>query len=94
MDGDTQSYFSPDYATAQQRFRSAAERVGAARESLELDVKGPAGEDLAIDIAHLGADNPRRVILHSSGIHGVECFAGSAIQLQLLLDRCAKSSWI
>ena len=52
--------------------------------SLELDAKGPEGENLSIDIAWFGAEQPRRVLLHSSGIHGVEGFAGSAIQLQLL----------
>ncbi len=75
--------FSLDYATARQRFRESAERTGARLESMPLDVKGPGGEDLAIDIAWLGSHNPRRVVLHSSGLHGVEGFAGSAVQVQL-----------
>src|SRR5712671_5110537 len=78
--------FSPDYATARRRFQEAAGRAGAVLESLELEARGPAGENLAIDIARLGAQSPRRLILHSSGLHGVEGFAGSAIQLQLLED--------
>src|SRR5437868_6038091 len=86
MDGNTQVYFSGDYSTARRRFQDGAKRAGAALESLKMDAKGPSGEDLAIDIAYLGAEDPRRALLHSSGIHGVEGFAGSAIQLQLLQD--------
>ncbi|HYR42311.1 MAG TPA: DUF2817 domain-containing protein [Terriglobia bacterium] len=86
MDGDTQLYFSPDYATARRRFQETARRAGAVLEALELDARGPAGEDLAIDVAHWGTQDPRRALLHSSGLHGVEGFAGSAIQLQLLQD--------
>jgi hypothetical protein len=44
----------------------------------------PINAKLSIDLAWFGAENPRRVLIHSSGLHGVEGFAGSAIQLQLL----------
>ena len=76
--------FSADYESARLRFREAAERGGARLTALDLEAKGPAGEDLTIDIAWFGAEQPRQVFLHSSGIHGVEAFAGSAIQLQWL----------
>jgi hypothetical protein len=79
-------YFSPDYFTARDRFRSAATNAGGHLELLPLSAKGPAGELLSIDIAWFGATEPRRVLVHSSGIHGVEGFAGSAIQLQLLAN--------
>lgn len=79
-------FFSKDYFTARDRFREAALGVGARMETLPLDAKGPGGESLGIDIAWFGAGNPRRVLLHSSGLHGVEGFAGAAIQLQLLND--------
>ncbi len=80
-------YFSPDFATAQQRFREAALAVGAALEQLPLEARGPDGAPLAIDVAWLGTKRPRRVLLHTSGLHGVEGFAGSAIQHQLLARR-------
>jgi hypothetical protein len=79
-------FFSPDYFTARGRFSEAAVRAGARIETLPLDAKGPGGETLGIDIAWFGAAKPRRVLLHSSGLHGVEGFAGSAIQLQILND--------
>jgi hypothetical protein len=78
--------FSADYFTARLRFREMAAKADARLETIPLDAKGPDGKDLTIDIAWIGAPNPRRALLHSSGLHGVEGFAGSAIQLQLLRD--------
>lgn len=77
-------YFSPDYTTARNRFRMAAQHAGAALDALPLAAPGPRGETLSIDIAWLGAERPRRALLHISGIHGVEAFAGSAAQIALL----------
>src|SRR5262245_35567737 len=78
------TYFSPDYLTASERFRTTALKSGGRLEILPLQAKGPADQELGIDIAWFGSQAPRRVLLHSSGLHGVEGFAGSAIQLQLL----------
>jgi hypothetical protein len=77
-------FFSPNYATARARFRSAAQAAGAALHALRLDAQGPGGEELTIDIARLGAADAQRMLLHTSGLHGVEAFAGSAVQLALL----------
>ena len=79
-------YFSPDYATARARFRAAAAVAGAGLYALGIDAKGPDATDLSIDIAWLGTPDAQRIVLHSSGLHGVEAFAGSAIQLGLLDD--------
>ena len=79
-------YYSPDYATARTRFRKAAEQAGGRLTQLALTARGPAGEGLSIDLAWFGAESPTRALVHSSGIHGVEGFAGSAIQLRWLLD--------
>ena len=57
---------------------------GGRLDSLPISGAGPRGEDLAIDIGWFGAADPRRVFVHSSGLHGVEGYAGSAIQLQWL----------
>ncbi len=77
-------YFSENYSAARSRFREAAAAAGARLHSLRLDATGPGSTELTIDIAHLGAENPEQVLLHSCGLHGVEGFAGSAIQLRLL----------
>jgi len=77
-------YFSEDYANARSRFLKAGTASGAQLHELLLEEQGPSGEALAIDIAWLGSSNPARVVIHSSGLHGVEGFAGAAIQLALL----------
>lgn len=79
-------FFSPDYATARDRFRSAAQAAGATLEALALVARGPGGASLTIDIARIGAPDARRVLLHTCGLHGVEAFAGSAVQLAALAD--------
>ncbi len=79
-------YFSTDYATARARFRASARGAGAALHELPIAATGPQGERLTIDIAWLGAADARIALLHTSGIHGVEAFAGAAIQLALLDD--------
>jgi len=39
---------------------------------------------LAVHIAVIGSSEPRRALIHTSGLHGVEGFPGSAIQLQAM----------
>lgn len=76
--------FSSDYATARQRFRVAAHGVGAELAHHPIDERGPDGEALTIDVASMGARTPERAVVVSSGLHGVEGFVGSAIQLAWL----------
>ena len=63
-----------------------AERAGGRLEALPLDARGPGCETLGIDIVWFGDAKARRVVLHSSGLHGVEGFAGSAIQIQTVRE--------
>jgi len=79
-----ESYFSASYALARERFRSAAARAGAALSALELQARGPGGEPLSIDVAWRGAPDAQRVVLHTSGMHGVEAGFGAATQLAAL----------
>jgi hypothetical protein len=79
--------FSPDYATARHRFREVAADLGWRLEAHPVGATGPAGEDLTIDVA-LAGDSSDKALVVSSGIHGVEGFFGSAVQLALL-DRWA-----
>jgi hypothetical protein len=83
---DSSDYFSEDYSKTRQRFLETAKATGAGLDCLQLDVQGSRGETLAIDIAWLGNLHPRRVLLHSSGLHGIEGFTGSAIQQGTLRD--------
>ena len=58
-------------------------------ERLMLGMEGPEKEPLAIDIAVVGSLDSGKVLLSSSGIHGVEGYPGSAIQLSIM-DEMAK----
>ncbi len=81
-------YFSPDYAAARKRFRSAAARAAAATESYLLpDQRGPSGETLSLDIARLGASEAQSALIVIAGTHGVEGLAGSGCLVGLLEDR-------
>jgi predicted deacylase len=84
MSVDPQRFFAPGYGDARAAFLRAAERRGAVVASHPIRARGPRGEELAIDTAYFGPDQPDDVLLVTSGVHGVEGFAGSAIQQQLL----------
>lgn len=73
--------FSVDYFSARNRFREAATALGAKLEAHPIDACAPNGETLTVDVAILGAASARRVAIVSSGLHGVEGFFGSAVQL-------------
>ena len=84
----TNEYFSPDYASARERFLSAAARAQAATTSYILpDHRGPGGETLSLDVAQLGAAEAQSALLVIAGTHGVEGLAGSGCLVGLLEDR-------
>lgn len=72
---------APDYGEARRRFLAAAEAAGASVEafphptSLDQD-----GRPVAIDVARLGPTDATSVLLVVSATHGVEGYAGSALQ--------------
>lgn len=80
----SEHFFPPDFATSRQLFRDAASNAQGELHHLPLDVTDPHGRSLGIDIAWFGDCQPKRALVHVSGIHGVEGFAGAAVQLALL----------
>jgi hypothetical protein len=68
------------YTESRQRFLDAAARADAAVASYEHPLRGIDGEELAIDVASIGADDASAVLVIVSGTHGVEGFTGSALQ--------------
>ncbi|MCC6532059.1 MAG: M14 family metallopeptidase [Burkholderiales bacterium] len=85
---DTAEIFAESYAEARQRFLRAAQSAGAAIESFEHpSARGPDGERLFIDCARLGPQDAPAVLLAGSGTHGIEGFAGSALQTAWLSGR-------
>ena len=73
-------WFSPSYAVARDRFRSASSARGFRVEAH----RAIAGEDLTVDVAFGGDESAPGRVLVTSGLHGVEGFVGSAIQLALI----------
>ena len=80
------SAFSPDYWIAREKFREAARAAGAALRDHVNPAAAPPGREgnLATDVAVLGPGDAGRVLLVNSGTHGVEAFAGSAIEIAFL----------
>jgi hypothetical protein len=77
-------FYSADYFAARRRFIAAAGEHGFKHSELEIQAKSPTDEPLTIDVAVAGAARPQTALLLSSGIHGVEGFFGSAVQLAFL----------
>ncbi|MCB0330339.1 MAG: DUF2817 domain-containing protein [Bdellovibrionales bacterium] len=55
--------------------------------SFILNSTGPNGEQLTIDTLWIGEKTAEKIFLHISGTHGVEGYAGSAIQSALLQEK-------
>lgn len=75
------SFFSGTYVAARRRFLDAATSLDANIRSYKVQRDGP--DSLSVDVAIVGGDQ-RTAVVVSSGLHGVEGFFGSAVQLALL----------
>jgi len=78
--------FSQSYAEARGKFLAAADRAGLDVHSHIHPVLGRDGETLAMDVVRDGPDDAQRLLLISSGCHGVEGYCGSGVQVTLLGD--------
>ena len=77
-------YYSADYFSAKDRFLAACGRLAFEQQSLSIDAPSPTAEPLTIDVAVGGQREPTSALVVSSGVHGVEAFFGSAVQLAFL----------
>lgn len=84
--GPPTKLFADRYQDARTLFVEAARAAGCRMQSYTHPQRGPDGKPLFIDVALLGPANARSVLFVCSGTHGVEGFAGSAIQTGLLRD--------
>lgn len=76
----SQDTFRPSYTEARNLWLQAARAAGAEIDSLRHPGTGPGGEALWIDLARLGPADGRQCLLVTCGVHGIEGFAGSAVQ--------------
>ena len=77
----------PDsYASSRDRFRELADAQARWWREFPLpaDVGATVTQSLTIDVAYLGPEHPDRLVLVTSGLHGVEGFFGAAVQHRLL----------
>jgi hypothetical protein len=77
-------YFPRDYDQSRQRFREegrALQQIDRSVETGALAVPSRVDPDLTIDYLYLPATRqPEKIFVLTSGIHGVEAFAGAAVQ--------------
>ena len=83
----TTTLFSANYAQARARFLAACTLAGLVPQSHVHPLRGPEGELLATDVVRVGPAQARRVLVLTSGVHGVELFAGSGCQIDWLLSQ-------
>ena len=80
-------FFRPSYAAARAAFREAAAARGLTIHTHRNPTAGAEGEDLTTDVALLGPEDARRLMIVLSGTHGAEGFCGSGIQVGWLSGR-------
>ncbi|HWI79993.1 MAG TPA: M14 family metallopeptidase [Ramlibacter sp.] len=78
--------FSQTYSQAREKFLATAHQAGLSVESRLHPEKGRNGEDLAMDVARDGPAGADKLLIVSSGCHGVEGFCGSGVQVAALQD--------
>lgn len=86
LSATTLQSFAQDYQNARHKFLGAVSGVQVAHNHRALPYagQGPLGESLYTDVIWLGNPDATRVLIVISATHGVEGFAGSAIQIDLL----------
>lgn len=92
MSSNLSTTFSSDYASARKRFRQAATNLGWELEAHSIGLAGPNGDDLTFDVACSPGGDTNKVLVISSGLHGVEGFFGSAVQVALLEQWASEGS--
>lgn len=78
--------FSDSYGEARRKFLQACVAAGLSVDTHPLPLEGRDGEQLAMDVALDGPANAERLLLVSSGCHGVEGHCGSGVQVFALHD--------
>ncbi|MEW4530951.1 DUF2817 domain-containing protein [Maioricimonas sp. JC845] len=84
VDSPQSEVFSDTYVESRTKFRDAAARAGWTLSEYAIADTGPDGITLTLDAASCGDPDARRVLLVSSGLHGVEGYFGAALQIAAL----------
>ena len=81
--------WSKNYQEAKKNFNKTlsslkSKEINVSHYQLDIDELDPYGNNLYIDVVWIGDSDADKLYMSTSGIHGVEGFAGSAIQLTLM----------
>lgn len=76
--------FSADYGQARMKFVEAAKARGGELQRIVHPARGPDGADLSMDVAWFGDRSASKALVTFSGVHGVEGFFGSGVQIEWL----------
>jgi hypothetical protein len=89
IDESALAYFQDSYETCRDEFRSLSleikHKIKRARIS-RLPVSSRIDNDLTIDLCYIPAVHKSKLIIISCGVHGVEGFAGSAVQRMFMRE--------
>ncbi len=81
-------YYSDSYESARMRFRESSERLSSSTKDAQIwqfHVPSRTEPDLTVDYLYLPAqEKMEKLLIITSGVHGAEGFAGSAIQLMFM----------
>ncbi len=88
---NTQDAFSSTYKQARAKFTDAARTSQLAVKSYIHPKLGRDGEELAIDVVLQGDAQADKLLIVSSGCHGVEGYCGSGVQINALHDSAFQS---
>ena len=77
----------PSYQESRHSFLKAAEKRKAKITTYPHGLRGFTNEELATDVCYYGPKGPEKCIIVSTGVHGVEGYAGSAILTQLFAQQ-------
>jgi hypothetical protein len=91
MDRVAVENFSSTYAQARRKFLHAADAARLTTRSHPHPLPGRESEHLAMDVVVDGDPHARKMLIVSSGCHGVEGFAGNGIQVFALQDEGLRS---
>jgi hypothetical protein len=86
MDQTPAQYFSSTYAQARRKFLHAADDARLTTRSYPHPLAGRESEHLAMDVVVDGDPFAQKMLIVSSGCHGIEGFAGNGVQVRALQD--------
>lgn len=88
VDSSSLKYYQISYDDCRSSFRQKALEMKSRFDSVEvfpIQVNSKTDDDLTIDVCYIPAQNEKsKLLIMSSGIHGVEGFVGSAIQQMVM----------